>query len=85
MHEDYQRSRNAALTELIDKDADGAACQIAEAYAYRGETELAFEWLERAYIQRDSGLSMMKIDPLLQRLHDDPRWQPFLKKMGLAD
>jgi tetratricopeptide (TPR) repeat protein len=76
---------HAALTELIDKDADGAAFQIAEAYAYRGETELAFEWLERAYMQRDGGLSMMKIEPLLHRLHDDPRWRPFLKKMGLAD
>jgi TolB-like protein/class 3 adenylate cyclase/Tfp pilus assembly protein PilF len=76
---------HAALKELIAKDADGSACQIAEAYAYRGETELAFEWLERAYVQRDSGLSMMKTDPLLHRLHADPRWQSFLEKMGLAD
>jgi tetratricopeptide (TPR) repeat protein len=74
----------AALKELIDKEADGAAYQIAEAHAYRNEADLAFQWMERAYAQRDPGLSMMKVDPLLHCLHDDPRWQPFLEKMGLA-
>jgi tetratricopeptide (TPR) repeat protein len=42
----------AALHELIEKDASGAAFQIAMGYAYRGETDLAFEWLERAYLNR---------------------------------
>jgi len=27
---------------------------------------------------------MTKVSPLLQNLHADPRWQPFLEKMGLA-
>jgi TolB-like protein/class 3 adenylate cyclase/tetratricopeptide (TPR) repeat protein len=74
----------AALQELIKKDAAGAAYQIALGYAYRGETELAFEWLERAYVQRDPGLGMMKISQPLRKMHDDPRWQPFIEKMGLA-
>ena len=75
----------AALHELIEKDASGAAFQIAMGYAYRGETDLAFEWLERAYLQRDPGLGVMKVAPQLHTLHGDPRWQPFLKKMALAD
>ncbi len=50
-----------------------AAFQIAEIYAYRGETDKAFEWLERAYKQRDGGLSQMKGDPLLRSLERDPR------------
>ena len=74
-----------ALQELIEKDAAGAAYQIALGYAYRGETDLAFEWLERAYVQRDPGLGMMKISTPLWKMHDDPRWQPFIEKMGLAD
>jgi tetratricopeptide (TPR) repeat protein len=53
--------------------------------AYCGNVDLAFEWLERAYAQRNAGLSQMKFQPLLRNLHGDPRWQPFLKKMGLAD
>ena len=50
----------AALHELIGVDAEGAAYNLAAVYAARGETDLAFEWLERAYIQRDPDLSGMK-------------------------
>jgi TolB-like protein/Flp pilus assembly protein TadD len=75
----------AAMRELTRKYADGAAYQIAEASAYRGDANQAFEWLERAYRQRDAGLASMKMDPLLRDLHADPRWQPWLKRMGLAD
>ena len=74
---------DAALQELIAKDASESAYQIALIYAYRGEANLTFEWLERAYMQRDTGLSGMKVSMLLRNLHDDPRWQPFLEKMGL--
>jgi tetratricopeptide (TPR) repeat protein len=75
---------DAALHELIEKNAAGGAYQIARAYAYRGETDLAFEWLERAYTQRDPETGMVKADPLMRDLSGDPRWQPFLEKMGLA-
>ncbi len=47
----------ATLRELIDRCAGDGALQIAEAFAYRGDADLAFEWLERAYLQRDSGLA----------------------------
>jgi hypothetical protein len=53
-------------------------------YAYRGETDLAFEWLERAYVQRDPGLGMMKVSRPFQKLRGDRRWQPFIEKMRLA-
>ncbi len=48
-----------------------------------GEVDSAFEWLERAYVQLDPGLSEMKGDPLLTSLESDPRWGAFLKKMNL--
>jgi len=76
---------DAALHELIAKHQDVAAYQIAMVCAARGETDLAFEWLERAYAQRDSGLSDTKVQPWLHPLHADPRWGVFLRKMGLAD
>ena len=75
---------DAALRELSEKDPEGSAYQIAQGYAYCGATGLAFGWLERAYVQRDPGLGIMKLDPLLQKLHDDPRWRPFLEKMRLV-
>jgi TolB-like protein len=76
---------DAALNELIKNDAETAAYQIAEAYAYRGDKHKAFEWLERARRQRDPGLQGLRKDPLLTNLHDDPRWNAFLRTMGLAD
>jgi len=57
---------------------------VAKAHAYRGEIDEAFAWLERAYAQRNSGLSEMKNEMLLRSLHADPRWHPFLRKMRLA-
>jgi len=73
----------AALRELEDKHGSEAAYQVAQARAARGEIDTAFVWLERAYDQRDAGIFWTKVDPLLLSLHADPRWQPFLAKLGL--
>lgn len=74
---------DAALAQLVAGYADVAACQIAEVYAYRGDVDRAFEWLERAYRQRDGGLSQLKGNPHLVRLESDPRYADFLRKMRL--
>jgi eukaryotic-like serine/threonine-protein kinase len=78
-----KKEADAALADYIREYQNDAAFQIAEIFAYRGEKDKAFEWLERAYKQRDTGLSEMKGDPLLRSLHADPRWPAFLKKMKL--
>jgi adenylate cyclase len=75
---------DAALAGLKNL-GDTAAYQVAEAYAYRNEKDQAFEWLERARQQRDPGLAALRKDPLVTNLHDDPRWNKFLKAAGLAD
>ncbi len=79
-----KKEADAALAELIAKYQAHAAYQIAEVYAFRGEADRAFEWLEGAYAQRDGGLTGMKGDPLLKNLERDPRYAAFLKKMRLA-
>src|SRR5437870_12298318 len=76
---------DAALAELIANTSETGAYQIAEAYGYRNDKDQAFEWLERARRQRDAGLPGLRKDSLLPNLHDDPRWDAFLRKMGLAD
>ena len=78
-----KKDADAALASYIKEFQDGAAFQIAEVFAFRGETDKAFEWLERAYKQRDSGLSGMKGDPLLRNIEKDPRYRAFLQKMKL--
>jgi TolB-like protein/Tfp pilus assembly protein PilF len=76
---------DAALAELIANASETGAYQIAEVYAYRNDKDHAFEWLERARRQRDAGLPGLRADTLLPNLHDDPRWNAFLRMMGLAD
>jgi TolB-like protein/class 3 adenylate cyclase/Flp pilus assembly protein TadD len=76
---------DAALAELTAKDSETAAYQIAEGHAYRNDKDRAFEWLERAHRQRDPGLASLRKDPLLVNLQGDPRWDAFVRTMGLAD
>jgi hypothetical protein len=66
-------------------DLGGAAYQAVQIHAYRGEIDLAFEWLDRAAATHDSGLAFTRVDPLLTRLHADPRWGRFLSRNGLVD
>jgi TolB-like protein/cytochrome c-type biogenesis protein CcmH/NrfG len=74
---------DAALNELIEKYAAGWSYQVAIAYACRGEIDNAFDWLNQAYNNRDAGMTNLLLDPLLTNLHDDPRWEILLDKMGL--
>jgi len=76
---------DAALAELIAKTGETAAYQVAELYGYRNDKDHAFEWLERARRQRDAGLPALRTDTLLRNLHGDPRWDAFLRTMGLTD
>jgi TolB-like protein/tetratricopeptide (TPR) repeat protein len=73
------------LKELIERFKEQAAYQIAEVYAWRGDRIRAFDWLQTAYEQRDGGLTVVKVDPLLDTLHGDPRFAALLKKMNLAE
>jgi serine/threonine protein kinase/Tfp pilus assembly protein PilF len=74
---------DAALATFIHNHQETMAFQIAEVFAYRGEIDRAFEWLERAYTLHDSGMADIKGDPLLKSLEHDPRYAAFLKKMRL--
>jgi serine/threonine-protein kinase len=74
---------DAALSEMIANDSAIAAYQIAQVYAWRGERDAAFEWLQRCYEIRDTGLLSVRADPMLRELHADPRYTALLVKMGL--
>jgi len=78
-----QQASEAALKELITTHGSGAAYNVAEVYAYRGEADKALDWLERAYEQHDSGLTYLKTDWLLKGLHQNPRYIQLLEKMQL--
>jgi TolB-like protein/Flp pilus assembly protein TadD len=73
---------DAALPSLIAKYEQDGTYNIAYVLAFRGEFDRAFEWLHKAVAYRDSGLSQVSVEPLFAKIHDDPRWLPFLREVG---
>jgi hypothetical protein len=78
-----KKESDTALNELIAKYQSQNAFLIAEVYSFRKEPDQAFMWLDRAYVQHDSGVQEAKSSNLLENLHGDPRYAGFLKKIHL--
>jgi TolB-like protein len=74
-----------ALAQLLQGNTQGADYEVARLYARRGETSRAFEWLERAYEQRDFSLKFLKFDDALRSLRSDARYSALLRKMNLSE
>jgi TolB-like protein/tetratricopeptide (TPR) repeat protein len=74
-----------ALKTLITQSGDSQAYYVAMTYAYRGDHALAFQWLDRAYEQRDQGFIAFVGEPLFKNIKDDPRYKAFLRKMNLPE
>jgi len=77
------KEADAVLTAYVKQHGD-ECYSIATLYAVRGQSDQAFEWLQRAYLQR-GGAYVFKINPLWNHLKSDPRFAATVKKMGLAD
>ncbi|MFZ0007637.1 MAG: tetratricopeptide repeat protein [Steroidobacteraceae bacterium] len=75
-------SSDAALAELVEKFPD-RAYEIAQVHARRGDADGAFQWLERAFTGRDSGLLWLKVSMVLRPIRNDPRYEALLRRMGL--
>jgi len=81
----HRREATEALDDLQRNHAAGFAFQVASVHAWRDESDQAFEWLERAYSQRDGGMAMIKYDPFITRLRADPRYAALVRKLGLPE
>ncbi|HEX9800464.1 MAG TPA: protein kinase [Thermoanaerobaculia bacterium] len=75
---------DATLAALIAKHGKDAAYGVATVHAFRGETDRAFEWLDNAVEYGDPNLALIVVDNLLDNIRSDPRWLPFLRKIGKA-
>jgi TolB-like protein/Flp pilus assembly protein TadD len=74
---------DTALKKLIAEHAGEAAYQIAEVYALRKDPDNTFKWLDRAWVNRDPGISNLLHDPFILRYQHDPRFAAYCKKVGL--
>jgi TolB-like protein/class 3 adenylate cyclase len=80
----HQADSNAALAALIAKYEKDAPYNIAYVYAYRGEADKAFAWLDKAVEYGDGGIGAIPAEHLFDNIRKDPRWLPFLRKIGKA-
>jgi TolB-like protein/thioredoxin-like negative regulator of GroEL len=74
-----------SLDEMIQRNAGDAAYQIAQVFSWWGDKDQAFQWLDKAYLQHDGGVTLVKVDPLLKNLRPDPRYKAFLHKLNLPE
>lgn len=71
------------LKNFINEYGDTAWSNIAEIYAYRGEKDEAFKWLELCLENRDAGLHEVLNYPSFKILHGDIRWNAFINRLDL--
>jgi adenylate cyclase len=78
---------DAQLQELIRLDAENSSGLIGEAYAFEGNADKAFEWLERALRAKDPTVASIYESPpeLIDTLRRDPRFVDFSRRAGLPD
>ena len=81
----HARESQVALDRLITTHAVDAPYQIAHVYTWRGDIELAFHWLDRAYAERDGGLTSIKMDALFAPLRNDARYKTLLAKLNIPE
>lgn len=81
---DKKKEADDALKDFTERFQNDGNYLLAQLYAYRGEKDKAFVWLENAYNKKDGWLVFVKDDPLLKNLRDDNRYKAFMKKMNLT-
>jgi hypothetical protein len=83
--EGYWRKRLEQAKEKIALKAEYVPPTSVAGFAARvGDKEQAFEWLEKAFAERDEGLTRLKLDPRYKTLRDDPRYADLLRRIRLV-
>jgi tetratricopeptide (TPR) repeat protein len=78
-HEEEGQIRHS----MVDKYSQSWAFGIVLTYAWHGDSDKAFEWLDIAFEQKDGYMTQLIFNPWLASLHDDPRWPQIVDRMGL--
>ena len=71
------------LKKIIDEHGNSSWPNIAHIFAFRGEKDLAFKWLDLAFENKDASTLEILNYPEMENLWGDPRWNAFIDKLGL--
>ena len=73
------------LGELEERWGEEWPSEIAEVYAWVGDNNAAFQWMEKEIeVNGTFGWSQTPQNPYFRNLHNDSRWQVFLGKVGVS-
>jgi TolB-like protein/tetratricopeptide (TPR) repeat protein len=75
----------AVLAKIKQQGGDAAAYQYAEIFTQWGDRKAALDWLEKAMRLRDPGLVYTKVDPLMDPLRKEPRFQAVTRELRFPD
>ncbi|MGH7629938.1 MAG: protein kinase domain-containing protein [Gemmatimonadales bacterium] len=81
-----ERAAARAILDTLERQAgrgEASPFFLALVHAGLGETDLAFRWLERAYVERSGSVRYLKVERRLDPLRSDPRFAGLLKKVNL--
>jgi len=79
------KEANVALESAIREYADSEAFWIASVFADRHQNAQAFEWLDRAYRQKEPDIEYIKVTPDFNTLKGDPRYKALIDKLHLPE
>jgi TolB-like protein/Flp pilus assembly protein TadD len=71
-----------AALEVVSKSKTNASYRLARNYAALGEIDLAFRWLDQAYSDRAPVLMDLEVDPVLDPLRADARYDALVRRIG---
>jgi TolB-like protein/tetratricopeptide (TPR) repeat protein len=75
----------AAFRDLRERWGEEWPSEVAHVYAWTGNADAAFEWLDRAVAQKEGGLNEQFRSPFYAPLRDDPRWAAFRERTGTSE
>jgi hypothetical protein len=80
----WQKHLELELKAGQQPGASASPFMLAAGYAMTGQTDKAFEYLEKSYEEREGqDLTLLKVDPSYKNLRSDPRFSAMLRKIGL--
>ena len=81
-HTDAEAVIKELEQRFANHQADGR--DLAVAYTGLGNKDKAFEWLDKSFKERSPFLVFLKLEPTMEPLHSDPRWNALEKRVGIS-
>ena len=74
----------STLADAIDRGAESGPVDIARVYAWTGDVDSAFVWLDKAFGNSIEDFHFIVWDPVFRKLHEDARWLALRERAGLG-